>query len=200
MSSLEKRTNANGTTSWRVRFPYQGHNQAKTFVTESAAKSWRGVLDEHGPARALKLLQEPRRTSGRTVIEQLEHHVEHLTGIQDGTRYRYDRMIQTYRPYFGGMLLVDLTREECARWVNSMTGAAKTVRNHHALLSAGLSSAVRDGLIPGNPGQGDAPSPRPARRRARLPDPRAIRAPGARDPDHASPARALPRRHRRTLR
>lgn len=160
MASLEPpRTNRDGSTSHRVRFRYQGRNVPKTFRTRADAEQFKAAVDLLGPERALALLDQPDagtpRTLLRTVAQQVNHHVDHLTGITDGTRAKYRKIAAArFGPPLGSTLLEDLTRDDVARWVNRQEGAPKTIANAHSLLSGALSSAVRDGLIPGNVAKG----------------------------------------------
>ncbi|WP_461004824.1 tyrosine-type recombinase/integrase, partial [Terrabacter terrigena] len=160
MSSYETRTNPKtGNVAHRIRFRIGTQNRAVTFTTEAAARSWQGVLDSLGPGKALALLTEEKTpTTTRTVADQVDHHVEHLTGIDEGTRRRYRNIARDkLRPHFDKILLSDLTRDHVAAWVNKVRlddgtpPSAKTLRNWHGLLSAALSSAVDAGLTPTNP-------------------------------------------------
>ena len=63
-----------------------------SFATEAQAKSWRAVLDAHGHDRAVALLSTDAPTSQRSVADQVRHHIEHLTGVTDGTRRRYEQV------------------------------------------------------------------------------------------------------------
>jgi integrase len=161
VSSIEYRRNqANGAESWRVRFRHEGKNRSVAFASKPGAESWQGVLDNLGAAKALALLEEEKPASTRTVADQVDHHIEHLTGIEEGTRRRYAKIAEReLRPVFGRTLLSDLTRDQVAEWVNELgrrpePPAPKTVRNWHAVLSDALSTAVRDGLMPANPAKG----------------------------------------------
>ena len=90
MSSYEPRTNSTGHTSHRVRFRHNGKNRPVTFATKDAALRWKALLDAVGPDRALaELVTAQAPTTGRTVGDQVAHHIAHLTGISDGTRRRY---------------------------------------------------------------------------------------------------------------
>ena len=159
MSSIEHRTNSTGTQSWRVRFRHDGSNKAVTFDSPERAESFRAVVDSLGPTRALALASTPTVTptpgTRRTVAAQVAHHIEHLTGIEDGTRRKYRRIhaARLAEP-FAHVMLADLTRDHVSAWVNSQTGAPKTIRNAHSLLSAALTSAVRDELVPANVAKG----------------------------------------------
>jgi integrase len=156
VSSIERRTNSDGTESVRVRFRYQGRNKAETFDTEDGAVSWQAILEAVGPERALALLDAPREHAvPRTVAQQVENHIAHLTGVTEGTRAKYRRIAHArLDPVFGRVLLGDLTRAHVSAWMNAQTGAPKTIRNAHSILSGALSAAVRDGLIPANPAKG----------------------------------------------
>lgn len=126
-----------------------------TFATRAQAVSWAAVLDAHGPDRAVALLETEAPAAGRTVTDQVHHHIEHLTGVTDGTRRRYEQMA---RLHLSGRLAVTqlehLTRDDVAAWVNAQTGSPKSIRNRHALLSAALESAVRADLLPKNVAKG----------------------------------------------
>ena len=161
VSSIETRENpVTGVVRYRVRFRYNGANKAVPFTTHAGAQRWQSLLDAVGPAQALAALDAPRElANGRTVSEQVANHVAHLTGITDGTRKRYtgylDRRIAGTP--LGRTPLPMLTRDACATWINELAAAglsAKTIRNHHSVLSDALRSAVREGLIPSNPAEG----------------------------------------------
>lgn len=111
------------------------------------------MLDTVGPGRALALLDEPKPATVRTVAQQVEHYIEHQSGITDGTRRRYRTTAQqVIAPAFSDVLLSDLSRDHVSAWVNSQTGVGgKTIANRHGLLSAALGRAVEDGLIVANP-------------------------------------------------
>lgn len=140
--------------TWRVRFRHEGHNRAVAFTTEKAAQAWQAVLDGLGPEKALALLA-PETDTGRTVAQQVTHHIDHLTGVTDGTRSRYrDIAAQWITPTLGEIPLEHLTRDRVAEWINSQGSAPKSLMNRHSLLSAALASAVDAGLIPSNPARG----------------------------------------------
>lgn len=160
MSSLETRRNRAGDMSYRVRFRYEGRNRAETFFSETKAQNWRKLLDAAGPVKALAALEEPEPAGGaRTVADQVASHIEHLTGVTDGTRSRYAGYLRrTIEPHaMGRTPLHMLNRDVVADWVNDLAAegkAAKTIKNHHSLLSASLTSAVRAQLIGSNFAEG----------------------------------------------
>lgn len=159
MSSVEhRRSEATGAESWRVRYRHEGRQYVVTFATKSQANSWRAVLDAHGHQRATALLHTDAPTSQRSVADQVRHHVEHLTGVTDGTRRRYKQVAAKHLTgRLESVLLEHLTRDDVAAWVNEQAtagSAPKSIRNRHGLLSAALESAVRDDLLPKNVAKG----------------------------------------------
>ena len=162
MSSIEVReSETTGQVRYRVRFRLDGKNKAIPFVTMEDAQAWQKLLEAVGYDRAIEALKgdQAATTSGRTVADQVAHHIAHLTGISDGTRRRYtgylDRRIS---PDPIGKLPVHVaTREDFQAWVQRLDDAglgAKTIRNHHSLLSDSMRSAVRSGLVPANHAEG----------------------------------------------
>lgn len=158
VSSIEyRRSKSTGVESWRVRYRHLGRQRVMTFASAEQAKSWRAVLEAHGPVRAEALLATEAPTTQRTVADQVRHHVEHLTGVTDGTRRRYGQVAAKHLTgRFESILLEHLSRDDVARWVNEQAerSAPKSIRNRHALLSAALESAVRDDMIGKNVAKG----------------------------------------------
>jgi integrase len=160
MSSIETRENAaTGTVSYRVRFRHEHANRAVTFVSQESADNWRSILDALGPVQALAILATPEAAQTRTVAEQVAWHIDHLTGVTRGTRSDYRAMLkQDIAPALGDVPLPLLTRDQVASWVNYLADtrglAGKSIRHRQSLLSAALSSALRDGLIETHPIKG----------------------------------------------
>ena len=159
MSSYEQRRNKGGDISHRIRFRYAGTNRAVPFESTDAALKWKALLDAVGPAKALAALEDPKPTSLRTVSDQVANHIAHLTGVTDGTRARYSDYLRRRidgHP-IGSTPLHLLDRDTIAAWVNWLAKeglSAKTIKNHHSLLSASLTSAVRAEFIPTNHAEG----------------------------------------------
>jgi integrase len=90
-----------------------------------------------------------------TVAEWLEHHIAHLTGVRKSTLYDYRAYANNdIRPALGDLSLASLSRDDIARWVQSMVAAGvsgKTISNKHGFLSSALNAAVRARRIPTNP-------------------------------------------------
>lgn len=151
---------ADGTTTFRVRLRVAGRQTTETFSSEVAANVFIAhMLDPAiGPERAVELRnREDSRSSSYvpTLREALAHHVEHLTGVYEATREEYRALAaRTWLPVLGSLRVDDIARKDVARWVNAATGAPKTIRNAHSILSATLNTAVLDGHINANPCKG----------------------------------------------
>ncbi|MFK5691260.1 tyrosine-type recombinase/integrase [Ornithinimicrobium sp. LYQ92] len=126
----------------------------QSFATGEAAERWLRLLDAVGPAQAVAALEQPEASTAPTVGELVFAHIEHLTGITEGTRQDYNRMAARHIvPHVGALPVTMLDRQAGARWLNALTRtgmAASTIRNHHSLLSAALTQAVWDKEIPEN--------------------------------------------------
>ena len=159
MSSFEQRRNRAGDVSYRVRFRHDGQNRAETFTAEDAAVKWKALLDAVGPAKALAALEDPLPKNLRTVSDQVANHIAHLTGVTEGTRARYADYLRRRidGSPLGATPLHLLDRDVIATWVNGLAKEglkAKTIKNHHSLVSASLTSAVRAQLVPTNFAEG----------------------------------------------
>lgn len=157
MSSIEMRPNGVSGPVWRVRFRTGGKQRVVTFATEKAATKWQGVLDAVGPATALAMLEAPPPATDRTVGQQVSHHIEHLTGVTEGTRKTYRAVVANDMDTIADLPLTMLTRDAVAGWVNALHErclSGKTIANRHGLLSAAMNSAVDDELIGKNPCRG----------------------------------------------
>ncbi|KAB2809687.1 tyrosine-type recombinase/integrase [Pimelobacter simplex] len=85
----------------------------------------------------------------------LEHHVEGLTGVDERTRADYLAVAKrTWLPKLGPLRVDEVSRNDVARWVNGASGAPKSVRNAHSILSATLNTAVLEEHIAANPARG----------------------------------------------
>lgn len=157
MSSIRHRPTPSGGASWQVMFRLDGRQTSRTFDTEANAQQWRQLLDALGPARALDLLDQPLPAGTTTVAEHVLDHIEHLTGVTEGTRKTYRATVARDMDDIGGIPLAVFSRKAAADWVNRLAKsglAGKSIANRHGLLSAAMNAAVLDGLIPANPCKG----------------------------------------------
>lgn len=163
MSSIETRHNAaTDTYSYRVAFRHRGRQVKPTFATLEAAERWKSVLDTIGADAALLLLTEPEAPKAtQTVADLIDHHIDHLTGTDEGTLARYRNIQRDHlRPRFAQVPADRLTKDDVKKWVlearllNGQPPAPKTLRNWHSLLSDALTGAVERGTIPANVAKG----------------------------------------------
>ena len=146
MASIRRRTRAGGSESWAVLYRLDGKQSSVSFEDFESADAFRKLADKFGPEKALASLRADPTLNTITVTEWLQHYIEHLTGLKKSTLYDYNSYLRNdIGPALGALPLQSLTREDVARWVNSMAAkgsSGKTIANKHGFLSAALSAAV----------------------------------------------------------
>src|SRR5689334_5701035 len=151
--SVRLRTLKDGSPYWQVRF--REHNREKSLSWDNPADAQRcdDLIKKVGPARAREILQiidTPR--AQLTLTDWLTKHVDYLTGVEDGTRVRYRAYIRNdITPAIGDIPLVNLSRDDVARWLANLGGSGKTQKNKRDFLSGALKAAVKAGHITTNP-------------------------------------------------
>lgn len=160
MAWVKPRERKDGSVYYAVLFRELNHATGKmqqtslSFDDVDDADHCCALIDQLGPDRArevLKIVQAPR--SEQTVAQFLVKHIDHLTGIEPGTVARYRAYVRNDIGTLGNIPITALTRDDIARWVNSMPGSAKTVKNKRDFLSGALKAAVKAGLLPSNPAE-----------------------------------------------
>lgn len=170
MAYLEDRTAKDGSVSYRVAWREGGTRRSETFARKADAKRFRGMVDAAGqrypdgwiPGQGLDAA-----VSGLTVREWSDRAIAARTGITDGTRERYVRLLaQHVYPIMGSWPLDAVNRERAALWLNALIAttattrkadaparplSAKTVRNVHGLVSSIWNDAVADEVVASNP-------------------------------------------------
>ncbi len=154
MASVRERRTRAGQTHWAVLGRDQGKQTSKTFATAKAAQRFASLVGALGWRDALATL-DTLTDDTLTVGQVVDAHVNNLSGITEGTRSDY----RAYRKDLGKLADVPveaLSRDGVAKWVNGLEGrlSGKSIKNRHSLLSAALTRAQRDGLIPDNPAKG----------------------------------------------
>lgn len=95
------------------------------------------------------------RSQAPKLADVVMGHIEALTGVESGTRARYERMAAKHiLPSLGARPVDKITRADIALWFNNLDVAPKTRKNIHAILSAALATAVDEKLIDTNPAKG----------------------------------------------
>ena len=181
MAFIRERKRKDGTTYFSVTFTLaDGTQTSDSYEDRASAESTRKLVDAVGGDRALEILGI-RRTKkvtsieGHTVTSWLDHYIDHLTGLDEGTLEKYRSYVRNdITPVIGSIQLIALSREDIAKWIqwlqefgrldrkgNRGPASPKTIANKHGFLSAALSAAVPK-HIPANPAaeqrlpQGDA--------------------------------------------
>ena len=148
-----------GTVTWRVRFRHGGRQTSETFTTERGAAAFARLLTTTSPAEALAILDHRDEHQGETptLHEWAHQHIDGLTGVEEGTRRRYRRIVDVDMHTIGHLPVDAVTERTVATWIRSLERAeasGKTIRNKHGLLSSILASAVRAGHVTANPAHG----------------------------------------------
>lgn len=157
MASIRTRTRKDGTSYTSVLYRSDGQQRSTSFDDHAAALRFRDLVDQVGPDKAREIIgAEDAHASERTLTQWVQHHIDHLTGIEEGTRDRYKAYLKNdITPTIGALPLSAVTETAIARWVQGMDGASgKTVKNKHGFLSGALQAAVRAKLIDANPCEG----------------------------------------------
>jgi integrase len=154
MASVRERRTSTGETRWAVLFRQGSKQTSKTFTTQKAANRFAKFVDALGAQEALAALKVVG-VSDTTVGDLVDTHVNSLSGITEGTRSDY----RAYRRDLGPLAdlpIEALTRASVAKWVNDLSSrlSGKSIKNRHSLLSAALTRAQRDGIVPDNPCKG----------------------------------------------
>src|SRR5271163_406557 len=166
MASIRVRQRKDGTTYTAVLYVLNGKQTSSSFNDHAEALRFKELANRTSPAKALEVWATQVPAADRfTVASWCTHHVDHLTGVNDETRGKYRRYIANdiATSKIGPLPLTALTNADVARWLNSLTGAAKTAANKHGFLAGALNAAVRARHISANPCDGnrlrrDAPS------------------------------------------
>ena len=170
MASVKPYRNPSGETVWRVQFREDGRSRQETFRDpggSKAAHEFAGLVARFGPTAARDVLERRKghTTGAPTLREFTQRYLDEgsglLTGITIRTRIDYRRLAKSFLPMLGDLPVDAVSKADVGRWVAWQEAqparygvglvSAKTVKNHHALLSGVLSAAVAEGLRPDNP-------------------------------------------------
>ncbi|HET7387342.1 MAG TPA: site-specific integrase [Nocardioidaceae bacterium] len=154
-----------GTGRYRVRFRYgvspktgKPKQTSETFDRKADAERFAKLLDALGEQGALDQLYADEQDAKVPSLDQVAaDHIEHLTGIEPGTRKTYTRLWgRTWGPLLGGLPANLVSRDDVARAVNTLAErySAKSLENQRGLLAAVLARAVDQGHLPKNPVKG----------------------------------------------
>lgn len=168
MASVKPYKNPSGDIVWRVQFRVGGRGKQATFGTAAKAQAFGRLVDVAGGEEALLQLTGEAGGGESPTFEEwtrtfLDPSSGLLTGVDARTRDDYRRIAEQHLFPQLGHLPVDLIdKRAVGRWVawqeaqsptrypNRLV-SAKTVKNHHGVLSSILRAAMESGLRPDNP-------------------------------------------------
>lgn len=154
MASIRKRPRKDGTTTWAVlwRDSDTGKQTSRSLATEADAKTLKNFLDANNQSFTLAAQAASKMNStAPTVKTIIEQHIELLTSISAGTRRSYNNLARIHiYPTLGAIPVDKLTRVDVAQWLNNLPLKSKSKKNIHAILSAGLKTAIANGLTEEN--------------------------------------------------
>lgn len=164
MASIRTRTRKDGSQYHTLTWREGGKQPALSFDDLHEAERWKKLLDANGQSmsRAEKLYEE-HEVGGVTFGELFEEHLNQLTDVGP---YQMKRYRSAYRDHFGTLAtrtVKGITRADVTTWINEMRNkpgrygdkmSAKTIANHHGLLSAAMTTAVVSGYRGDNPCKG----------------------------------------------
>jgi len=183
VASIHTRTNADGSTSYRVIYRLNGRQKVLTYGSAATAQTALDILDRHGNEAGHAIL-EARAKSAHvpTVADQLQTHLNRVAAhATPGTVAGYRRdAARTWLPHLGDLPVDALTRDHVTDWVawqreqetdrsrraraNAakagtelppvQTYATKSIANAARLLSSVMASAVDDGHVTRNVAKG----------------------------------------------
>lgn len=147
-----------GTVTWRVRFRYRGTNTSETFDTQRQAEEFAKWLDALGPQGAIdRRYAEDQAPDVPTLNDVAQDHIEHLTGIEEGTRLTYTRLwARTWGPLLGEYRVDSINSDAVRRAIKELEPrySFKSLQNQRGLLAAVLERAVEAGYLARNPSKG----------------------------------------------
>lgn len=161
MASIHTNQRKTGTTfTLKWRDPESDRVQdTLTFDVRTDAEMWKRLLDANGQtfSRA-EATYEDSKVTGPTVHDMILQHIDLLTDVGP---YQVERYKSAVRDHFAGDLgqrkTAGITHDDIVHWIRYMQDkglAAKTIANHHGLLSAAMQTAIRQGIRDNSPCKG----------------------------------------------
>ncbi|MDQ1053159.1 integrase [Arthrobacter sp. SORGH_AS 212] len=163
MASIKERPGKNG-SSYLLRWRHEGVQENMTLPTLEKAEFWKTLLEANGNSlAAAQQAYNNASLGGPTVVQLLHKHISLLTNVAPDQLGRYKKAIDHHfaGTSLGRMPVAAVSHEDVVLWVKGMlakpgrkagtTMRAKTLANHHGLLSAAFNTAGLLGYREGNP-------------------------------------------------
>ncbi|NCC61234.1 MAG: site-specific integrase [Verrucomicrobiae bacterium] len=158
MASIEKRTDSEGETSFRVKVRLKGYPvQSATFARLTDARKWASKIEtDIREGRHFKYAEAKKHTLG----ELIDRYIENVLPAKEKVLRDYSQQLGHWKSELGHVLLSDLTpalivekRDELAKGMTSRgKRSPATVNRYLACLSHACTTAVREwGWIEENP-------------------------------------------------
>ena len=156
--SLVRKVEPTAQGTYKVRFRLGKLQTSETFDRATDARQFAKWLDALGAQGALDQLEAVLQSTTVPTLDQLAgDHIEHLTGIEEGTRKTYTRLwARTWGPRLGGIQAHLVTKDDVSKAVNLLADrySRKSLENQRGLLAAVLDRAVDHGHLTKNPAKG----------------------------------------------
>jgi len=155
VASVRERTRADGSTSYAVlwRDADTGKQTSYNQTSKTEAERFKRLVEANGNSlTAVERILEKVVIGGPTVAENMERHIEMLTRAGPDQIERYKNAIKNhFSERLGKLPVAAVEHEDIVLWVKYMQGkkykgkpySAKTIGNHHGLLSASMETAIR---------------------------------------------------------
>jgi len=155
MASIRERTRADGSKYFAVLWRDSDSGKQTSFPhdTRTAAENFKRLVESNGNSlTAVEQILEKVNVDGPTVAENMARHIEMLTRAGPDQIKRYQNAIKNhFGGKFGKLPVASVEHEDVIAWVRYMQGktykgaplSAKTIANHHGLLSASMETAIR---------------------------------------------------------
>jgi integrase len=132
MASIRRRPNARGHDSYAVLFRAGGRQRSETFRgrgAEAEAAKFAKLVDHIGGAAASEIRSAYRHDddarSMPTVAEWVRHHIDHLSGVTDGTRSDYRSYVRlSLERHILGSLPVEIVTTDHVRCLDRVGACA----------------------------------------------------------------------------
>lgn len=129
MASIEKRPRSDGSTAYRVswRDPDTGKD-GLTFDDPQDAERLKKLLDANGQKlTAANQVMAAIKNKIPTVDDIVEHHISHLTGVEERTKRDYRSIARHHiSPHLGGLPADRLDTDRARQWVNDVWAGKRT--------------------------------------------------------------------------
>ena len=143
---------------YKVRFRREGRQTSESFDSHREAVAFAKNVDAVGVQRALDILFESEQDHTIPTLDQLAaDHIEHLTGVEPGTRKTYTRLwARTWGPLIGTTRAHHVSQDDIRRAVNTLalTYSRKSLENQRGLLAGVLTRAIEKEYLTRNPVKG----------------------------------------------